>query len=427
MQRLIASIKKELLLLWNDKTGVLLLFLMPLLLVFIITIIQDSAYKIVNDNKIPMLIVNHDEGALGTELITQLEASGLFAIKADASLQKYDLEGELLSSGKLIALYLPNSFTESVAINAQEVSQIMMADLGLAESDTSVASNHATKMPDVTFYYDPVMQENYSFSVMNILRSYLTKVETGLVIDRLYQDLEVGDAQLLKEKMLHNQVGIQAQVAKRDATIQNPNSTQHNVPAWSLFAMFFMVISLGGNILKERANGSFIRLKTMPTSFVYVMTGKMVVFLLVAFVQITLAFLMGLYLLPELGLPKLNLPSNTLMLIAVVTISGLTAVSYAMLIGVFAKTLEQVNGFGAVSIIIFGAIGGIWIPYFVMPSFMQTLGFISPLRWCLEGFYILFLRGGSWIELAKPLSVLLLFILVCQGLIVYRLRKDKII
>ena len=49
--KLMASIKKEILLLFSDKVGLSIMFLMPLLLVFIITIIQDSVYKMVNENK----------------------------------------------------------------------------------------------------------------------------------------------------------------------------------------------------------------------------------------------------------------------------------------------------------------------------------------------------------------------------------------
>jgi ABC-2 type transport system permease protein len=76
--KLMASIKKELLLLFSDKVGLSIMFLMPLLLVFIITIIQDSAYKMVNENKVSLIISNQDKGEEGTKLIQLLTESGLF-------------------------------------------------------------------------------------------------------------------------------------------------------------------------------------------------------------------------------------------------------------------------------------------------------------------------------------------------------------
>ena len=76
---------------------------------------------------------------------------------------------------------------------------------------------------------------------------------------------------------------------------------------------------------------------------------------------------------------------------------------------------------------IFGAIGGILVPTFVMPGFMQFASNFSPLHWCLEGFYILFLKGGSWHELRSVLLFLGVFILICQLFTYFKLRIEKII
>lgn len=97
------------------------------------------------------------------------------------------------------------------------------------------------------------------------------------------------------------------------------------------------------------------------------------------------------------------------------------------MLGAIARTQEQSNGFGAISVIIFAAIGGIWVPSFVMPEFLRLLSQLSPLHWCLESFYVLFLRGGDWAELAKPLYILLIFSLICQFISYVKLRRDQLI
>jgi len=191
--------------------------------------------------------------------------------------------------------------------------------------------------------------------------------------------------------------------------------------------MFFMVVSLGSNIVKERVNGSFLRLKTMPTSFMLVMFSKMSVYVLVAILQVILTFSMGIWILPRIGLPELTLPTDLIAFTLVVFMSSMAAVSYALMIGSIARTQEQANGFGAVSIIIFGAIGGILVPTFVMPSYMQMVSNFSPLHWCLEGFYILFLKGGSWQELRSVFLFLGIFILICQLCTYFKLKIEKII
>ena len=424
MFKIYSSIRKEVLLLINDRVGLSLMFLMPLLLVFIITIIQDSVYKVVNENQIPLLVMNHDEGVQGGKLVNVLEKSGLFKIDTINSLPQEKLKSELLARGKMVALFIPVNFSGGLESHAGDVSQILMKDLGL-ESDTIHTDSVA--LPALSFYNDPVLQENYTFSIMGIIQSYMSVIENSLMIDRMYKTMDIGEkSERLKKKMISNRVKINQVVASSNASAI-PNSTQHNVPAWTIFAMFFMVVSLGSNIVKERMSGSFLRLKTMPTSFMLVMFSKMSVYVVVATLQVALTFSMGIWILPKIGLPELKLPTDFLAFASVVFMSSMAAVSYALVIGAFARTQEQANGFGAISIIIFGAIGGILVPTFVMPAFMQFASNFSPLHWCLEGFYILFLKGGSWLELRKVFLFLATFIFICQLCTYIKLRIEKII
>ncbi|WP_439557006.1 ABC transporter permease [Dyadobacter sp.] len=425
MFKIFSSLRKEFLLLINDKTGLALLFLMPLLLVFIITIIQDSAYKMVNENQIALLVVNKDAGKEGGKLVNALNKSGLFRIDSQNQIEQNALKAELLARGKLIALFIPPTFSAGLESNAEDVSKILMQDLGL-ESDST--TQEKVDMPRLALYHDPVLQENYSQSVMGIIQSYMGMIENSLMIDRMYASIDLGNQSgVLKEKMISNRVKIDPIVASNNDSTVLPNSTQHNVPAWTIFAMFFMVVSLGSNIVKERINGSFLRLKTMPTTFMLVMFSKMAIYVMVAVVQVALTFSMGIWILPRLGLPQLTVPDNLIALLAVTFVSSMAAVSYALMIGAFARTEQQANGFGAISIIIFGAIGGILVPTFVMPAFMQTASNFSPLHWCLEGFYVLFLKGGSWRELGLVFSFLGIFILICQLATYFKLRIERIL
>ncbi len=426
MNKFTASIRKEILLLLSDKTGLLLMFAMPLLLVLVITIIQDSVYKVVNENKIPLLVVNHDPGGQGEKLIETLGGSGVFEIEARNDLRPGQLKEELISKGKLIALYLPENLTSGIVNNATVVSRLMMKDMGM-EFDS--ARQTAGPMPELSFYHDPVLQESYTISVMNIIRSYMRGLEIAVVIDRLYEDSELeARPDLLKEKMLSNNVSIRPVLARKEGGIATPNSTQHNVPAWTIFAMFFMVVSLGANIVKERLSGSFLRLKTMPGSFRLVIASKMLVYMIVAVLQVCVIFSIGIFVLPYIDLPRLNIPSGNFPAFAlIVLLISFSAVSYALTIGTYSKTVEQANGIGAVSVVLFAAIGGIWVPTFMMPGYMKVISHFSPLHWCLEGFYILFLKGGSWYELRWVILFLCVFIVTCQLLTYFKLRSEKIV
>jgi ABC-2 type transport system permease protein len=48
------------------------------------------------------------------------------------------------------------------------------------------------------------------------------------------------------------------------------------------------------------------------------------------------------------------------------------------LLGTVADTQEQSAPFGATSVVVL-AVGGIWVPVFLMPEFMQTIAKFSPM------------------------------------------------
>jgi ABC-2 type transport system permease protein len=84
-----------------------------------------------------------------------------------------------------------------------------------------------------------------------------------------------------------------------------------------------------------------------------------------------------------------------------------SAVSVALLISSVAKTTEQATTVSGVMYVIFAAIGGIMVPTFVMPGFMQKIAIISPMSWGLEGFLDIFLRhGGMRDVMTKSMSLI---------------------
>lgn len=425
MKKLSASIRKELLLLINDKVGLLLMYLMPVLLVFIITLVQDSTFKLVNENKLELLVVNDDAGDLGDTLIAQLVRSGTFVIVTKNNLSEKQIQAHLLDGDELIAIKIPHNFSEALKSKASNISTGMLLEFEMADSSDFVKA--PTDFP-LVMYYDPVLQESFRFSILSTLHTYIGVLENRLMIEQLYTTMGYEKVPAdMEKRFAENHLQIEEQSASTSGHEIIPNSTQHNVPAWSIFAMFFMVISLGGNIVKERLSGSFIRLQTIPASFSLVLLSKTITYLGVAMTQLALIFALGKFVFPHLGLPALSLPSNIAGLILVSALSAMAAISFALLVGTYAKTQEQANGFGAVSVIILAAIGGIWVPSFVMPAYLQSIGKMSPLHWCLEGYYTLFLKGGDWYLLLPALLFLIIFILACQIGVYIKLRLQNYI
>jgi ABC-2 type transport system permease protein len=426
MVKLWASIRKDLLILTRDKLGLTLMFGMPIVLVLVITSIQNSTFELVNENRFTFLIVNHDNGELSDKLRESIKAMGSFRI-----IETYDEteSGGILSlmdkNDAILALVIPETFTADLEKKSLKVTERVMFDFGVSDVPPSPSSDTVNSLK---LYYTPVLQESFRHSFQSAVLSALQLVENRHTLETIYQKISNKDLpEELENQLLHNKTNIEEIPASKDGANVVLNATQHNVPAWTIFAMFFIVISLGSGIVREKVSGSFIRLKTMPTSILVSILSKQITYLFVSIAQVIVIFSIGMYLFPVVGLPKLELPNDLVGLLIVSLICGLCALSYALCVGVFSKTQEQANGFGAVSIFILAAIGGLLVPSFAMPESFRIFMILSPLYWCLESFHDLFLEGGKLANMMPNLFPLIIITLFLQVLAFFGLKKKNLI
>lgn len=427
MNKLRASIVKDLRILIRDRVGLLLMFAMPVLLVLVITSLQNNTFKLVNDHQVPMVVFNQDKGEVSPQFIKALDAVGMFKLSIDSSAASFeDYRKTVSEKDALVGLVLPSGFSRSITSKTHKITDKALRDLGLGGS-TKDSSSEA-ELSEIELYYSPVLQESYRFAIEGALQSALQLIQNKQMLSTIYQQLGEGKTPPdLERQMVHNQIGLRAAPLTRDGSGVLPNATQHNVPAWTVFAMFFMVTSLGSNLVKDKLSGSFIRIKTMPSSYFIGIITKQLVYLMVAMAQVLVIFSLGIWLFPHIGLPPLNLPHNIGGLALVSIISGLCALSYALCIGVYSKSQEQANGFGAVSVVILAALGGILVPTFAMPESFRLLSVISPLHWCLESYYSLFLGGGNFQDVLLNLFPLIIMIVALQAIAFVGLKQKKLI
>src|ERR1700712_4298619 len=78
--KLWATIVKDCRVLMRDGIGLALMFIMPIVLVVVVTDIQNSTFQLINKNKMPVLICNRDTGESGKQLIEAINKIGLFKV-----------------------------------------------------------------------------------------------------------------------------------------------------------------------------------------------------------------------------------------------------------------------------------------------------------------------------------------------------------
>ena len=426
MFKLWAAIVKDVKILTRDRVGLTLMFAMPIVLVLVITSLQSSTFELVNDNKIPLLICNKDTGTASKQLIQALDKAGRFKLfYTSVSLNGKQVAKKMNEQNALVAIVIPANFSESIKAKATDISSKALNDFGVKDK-INQASN--TTLYSITFYYHPVLQPSYRQSIQGGLRAALQAVESKQILQTLYFSLnEKPLPKSLEDDIVTNQIQIDEIPVSKDGSHTIPNATQHNIPAWTIFAMFFIVTSLGSNLVKEKLSGSFVRLKTLPTNYIVALLSKQITYLGVCLMQVLVIFSLGVWLFPLIGLPILNIPHNILALVVVSVVCAWCAVSYAQCVGVFAQTQEQANGFGSVSIVLLAAIGGILVPSFAMPHSFQFLLNVSPMHWCLQAYYNIFLEGAQLGDVMKNIIPILIITLFLQIISLWQLKNKNLL
>jgi ABC-2 type transport system permease protein len=405
MLRLFSTIQKELLILFRDRGGLAIMFFMPMAMITIMALIQDAPFKDYQELKIPLLLVNKDTGSLGRTIEQGLAESKIAAITKSV-ISDEEVKKKIKAGDFEIGIIVPEGATAALNADVSRFVSKKLAVAGIADTSSPGAEVHAN--PELQILFAPGTKKSFKATILSSLKQSSSKLETTALLDlfskRLAATTDTAQQQPIQGFINFTEV----------STVETPaealllNSVQHNVPAWTIFGMFFIVISMAGSIIKERDDGSYTRIRTMPGSFVTVLIGKISAYLLVCIMQCILMLLVGMFLLPHLGLPQLMIGDSLAGIAAVVLCTGLAATGYGVMIGTIFRTHQQSSTFGAVSIVILAALGGIWVPVYIMPDVIRRLAEFSPLYWSLNAFHKIFLNNGTlesvWVYAVKLLA-----------------------
>ncbi|MBC8770133.1 ABC transporter permease [Arenibacter sp. BSSL-BM3] len=422
MHKLWASTYKELLLLSRDIGGLAILFVMPLVLVITITLIQDSTFRSINDHKIPILWVDYDKGEVSKNIYDGLAESKSFNIIE----KKSDKEAkELVFKGKYqLAIVIPTNLSSELEKKVNLNVEGLLSKFGL-DQEMPESQKVDLKKKEVILYFDPATQMAFKNSIKNGIDKMIFKIETQTIYKAFQSQITDDETEAIFDtESFITFKEITPTIGENEII---PNSVQHNVPAWTLFAIFFIIVPLSINMVKEKSQGTFVRLRTNPVSYLTVLGGKTLIYLSVCLIQFGLMLGIGVYLFPILGLPSLDVSGKIPQLFLVAIFAGLAAIGLGLLLGTVAKTQEQSAPFGATFVVILAALGGVWVPVFIMPKFMQTLSNLSPMNWGLNAFYDVFLRDVGIIDLVPELTLLFLFFVITTAIsILYNERKNAV-
>ena len=418
-----SNIKKEILLLFRDWVGLLLLFFMPIVLVLLMTNLQDGTIKKLEKEKIDIALVDLDKSLVSKAIVKGLHYSNVFNVVTEHnSGNTLDLQ----SAKKLVeddvvdvALLIPEKSTKYIR-------KIISNEIFKQQPFSFSKAKNIDELKDVEFqiFFNPIIKGAFKQAIISRVHELVANIQTQIVFKSYTKFARTLGAKTNNDDYPIGKVKVKETSLGSFIDKPIPNSTQHNVPAWTVFAIFFIVVPLSGQVITERTEGTLLRLKTLPVSYINFLLPRVLVYSSIALFQSYTLLLIGQYVLPLMELPKLIIDNHVTDLLIFTYIIGLAATSYGLLISVIVKTQHQAAIFGSVSIVLFAAIGGVFVPTYIMSDAMNKFSNISPLKWALDGYYDILLNNYNIIDLYPEVLKLILIVILFLASTIY-LEKQK--
>jgi ABC-2 type transport system permease protein len=392
---LLAVLKKEILLTLRDIHALMVLFAMPVAFILVMSLaLQDTDKQ--EQKQFAVGIVFASATDRQAPEAAKLMTAGEFRFIDYATLADFNEEAN--KDQLVAAVVVPQNFFASLR----------------ADDDVN--------LKPIEVYYQPTTPLPLRKLLLASLRQSLASIQLERRLAKEMDDPFL--RQGMRDKFLARYLIVEKEnINQQSETTVKPTSVQQSVPAWLIFSMFFVVIPIATTLLIEKQNGTHERLMTLPVRESYLLLGKLIPYLAINMIQTVLMFLVGMYLVPLFGGSGLVLSDNAWLLIPMSLSVGLAAISLALLIATFVRSTEQATTIGGVINLLLAAIGGIMVPAYVMPGFMQKVAGYSPMNWGLEGFLTILLREGQFADIADNMTRLLVLAVIFFFLALLNYRR----
>jgi len=380
--------KKDLKLFFSDKKAVLLTFLMPILLISLFAFAFGGVSSSNNTkNPTKLLLVDNDKSTDSKSVIASLDSlSGLVLIP-----KEINEATNLVRKGKNIAvLIFEKGFQDSINAGnslpmelkydaAREIEMGMLQPVLMQNLMSAVGEKSAkAKMNsyfDKNFPQIPNEMKEKIFSNMNSNNN-----ENGASMNN---NMSLKMTSIIKEDTKKGNLGLIQAVA-----------------GTAIMMLLFSISAIGGGLLDEKEAGTLKRLLYSPLKPTDILFGKMIAALVLAILQLVVMFVFSWL---AFGLP-IFMDITALLLMILTTAFAVS--SFGIFLVAIAKTRQQLQSLSTIIILTMSAIGGSMIPLFVMPAIMQKIAVVSLNYWGIQGFYDIFWRNLTVIEILPKMGVL---------------------
>lgn len=344
-------------------------------------------------NKIPVGFLNRDKGIYGevlAEILRKEEGIEIVVIVEDDE----DKMRNLVKDNEFsVGVIIPNDFSEKLRAGDQVVIEILKSERNSSYFLDELIAKAAGRVS--------IDALSANFALEKFIERKAVS-ESGILEDekkKIWEDAFKRADEFFKPASPIDVKYIVLSVEKRNKNI--PTGMNASSPGFAVMFVMMGVFFAGAAMIQERDHKTLARLLTTPTEKSSIISGKMLGFFLVGFIQFLILILFGqLVLKVNWG----NLPLGVLLLIIsyVLSVTGI-----GTLLSVIVRTSAQAGALAVLISIVTSMLGGAWWPIEIAPRFMQNIARFTPQYWAINGFNKMITRGFGITEILPNFYILL--------------------
>ena len=387
---------KDVTLVFRDRTALIFMLLAPFLLTLGLGFVTGhfSGSSTNSLSNIPVVLVNQDNGQMGTELVNVFQSKGRASLISPVIYHDPALARQQVDDNKAAAVVIiPTGFSDSIIPQAGKLQTDQLFQIELYTNPTEPISAGVVKTI-VSQYLDRVEQNRIAgvVTITQLLNNGLIQVQDAMQIGT-----QIGLSQAASSQ---NNSAITLRSTTANGQPVKTDALSYLAPGMALMFLMYTVTNGTRTLLAERVQGTLPRLLISPTSASQVLAGKVFGIYLSGVAQMLILIVASrLFFQLDWG--------NPFGVLALVLAAVAAAVGWAMVITAIAKTPTQVATAGSALMLTFGILGGGFINLVNMPGWLQIASKLAPNTWGLNGFSTL-AAGGQLIDIYLPLIALLI-------------------
>jgi len=398
---------KDIQILLKDRGAIFQLFLLPLVFIVAYSAVAASFEDSGEDERIPLAVVNLDNGPEAQNLLAGLEGAGGVRVEL---YQLSDAEEQLETSEIARYLTIPADYSQGLRDGKTVTLQI------LNHPDANFEQSEAIHLVVEGVAQDMSLESQVVASLQQMGEMQANaplEYQEAFSVEKIVGQAESQFDEAQGQPLVSIVQSVPGQESKSEKL---PSSAELAVPGFLILFVFLTAQSTARSVYDEKKVGSFRRLLAAPISKTTILAGKLLPNFMTALIQTTVILAFGKFGLSLMGLTPVKLGKDPLALVIAVLLIALCSSAMGVFIASLARTENQIGGLSTLLLWGLGALGGSIIPHFILESMLGPIPLAVPHYWGNRLLDNIMIRGmrlaDVYIELAALLGFSLLFFLI---------------